>query len=312
MTTSETFKTLDEWQTLKEIDSFMCPITTLLMTDPVSTLDGQSYEREAITEWLENNDTSPSTGELLKDKTLIPNYGLKRAIAEFSEDPARADLIRQLSVRRMDHKEPAFPEEVERIELLIVGPTAVGKSSLLRHLRDLKFLEESDSTIGLDVHNHKIATGSKKCNAKIWDTSGQAMFRDTIRTQYRAADCILFVFDVSRPDTLQQLIPYIEDAQASQGSKPKELILVANKIDLRSNTEEEPLLSRGVTSEEASSFAEQYGLSDYREVSARTGANVKITFSRTLAHAAFRTHKQGGVVIGDGDKVTRVPSCPCF
>lgn len=45
------------------------------MVDPVSTMDGQTYEREAIVEWLENNDTSPSTGELLKDKKLIPNYG---------------------------------------------------------------------------------------------------------------------------------------------------------------------------------------------------------------------------------------------
>jgi small GTP-binding protein len=94
-------------------------------------------------------------------------------------------------------------------------PKAVGKSSLLRNLRDLKFLEESDSTIGLDVHNHKIATETKKCNAKIWDTSGQSVFRDTIRTQYRGADCILFVFDVSRPETLDQLVPYIKDAQVS-------------------------------------------------------------------------------------------------
>lgn len=79
----------------------------------------------------------------------------------------------------------------------------------------MKFLGESDSTIGIDVHNHKMATESKKCNAKIWDTSGQSMFRDTIRTQYKGVDCILFVFDVSRPETLQQLIPYIEDAQVN-------------------------------------------------------------------------------------------------
>jgi hypothetical protein len=45
------------------------------MEDPVSTMDGQTYERAAITEWLENNDTSPSTGEILSDKSLIPNYG---------------------------------------------------------------------------------------------------------------------------------------------------------------------------------------------------------------------------------------------
>jgi hypothetical protein len=94
------------------------------MEDPVSTMDGQTYERAAITEWLENNDTSPSTGEILSDKSLIPNYGLKNAIAEFNEDPKRARLINELSLRQ-DTTEPAFPQETEKIELLIVGPTGI-------------------------------------------------------------------------------------------------------------------------------------------------------------------------------------------
>jgi hypothetical protein len=33
------------------------------MEDPVSTLDGHTYERASIEEWLRANDTSPSTGE---------------------------------------------------------------------------------------------------------------------------------------------------------------------------------------------------------------------------------------------------------
>jgi hypothetical protein len=37
------------------------PITAEIMTDPVSTLDGFTYEREAITEWLRTKDTSPLT-----------------------------------------------------------------------------------------------------------------------------------------------------------------------------------------------------------------------------------------------------------
>lgn len=85
---------------------------------------------------------------------------------------------------------------------------------------------------------------------------------------------------------------------------------MANKIDLRQNTEEEPLLARGVTPEEASAFAEEYNLSDYREVSARTGANVKLTFSRTLAHAAFRSHSKG-LNIGETNVHKSPSSCPC-
>ena len=51
----------------------ICPITAEIMTDPVSTLDGFTYERAAITEWLRTNDTSPFTGVKLESKMLIPN-----------------------------------------------------------------------------------------------------------------------------------------------------------------------------------------------------------------------------------------------
>ena len=55
----------------------MCPITAEVMTDPVSTLDGFTYERAAITEWLRTNDTSPFTGAKLESKMLIPNLTVR-------------------------------------------------------------------------------------------------------------------------------------------------------------------------------------------------------------------------------------------
>jgi len=82
---------------------------------------------------------------------------------------------------------------------------------------------------------------------------------------------------------------YLSQACAVRSDRTREMVLVANKIDLRFGpAEEEPLLEVAVSPEEASLFVEKHGLSDYREVSARTGANVKLTFSRSLAHAAFR------------------------
>ena len=58
------------------------------MTDPVSTLDGFTYERAAITEWLRTKDTSPSTGATLESKALIPNYSLRSIIRTFLESSA--------------------------------------------------------------------------------------------------------------------------------------------------------------------------------------------------------------------------------
>jgi serine/threonine-protein phosphatase 6 regulatory ankyrin repeat subunit B len=65
-------------------DDYICPITAEIMTDPVSTVDGFTYEREAITEWLRTKDTSPVTGTTLESKTLIPNLSLRSMIRSFA------------------------------------------------------------------------------------------------------------------------------------------------------------------------------------------------------------------------------------
>ena len=66
-------------------DDYVCPITAEIMTDPVSTADGFTYERAAITEWLRTKDTSPKTGATLESKALIPNYSLRSLIHAFNE-----------------------------------------------------------------------------------------------------------------------------------------------------------------------------------------------------------------------------------
>ena len=71
-------------------DDYICPITAEIMTDPVSTMDGFTYERTAITEWLRTNNTSPSTGAALESKTVIPNLSLRSMICAFTDAGAAA------------------------------------------------------------------------------------------------------------------------------------------------------------------------------------------------------------------------------
>ena len=69
-------------------DDYICPITAEIMTDPVTTVDGFTYERTAISEWLRTKDTSPFTGATLESKTVIPNLSLRSMIRGFSEASA--------------------------------------------------------------------------------------------------------------------------------------------------------------------------------------------------------------------------------
>jgi hypothetical protein len=59
---------------------FICPITMMLMMDPVSCSDGFSYERAAIEHWLSTKNSSPMTNLPLANKVLTPNRAMKSAI----------------------------------------------------------------------------------------------------------------------------------------------------------------------------------------------------------------------------------------
>ena len=65
--------------------SFFCPITSMVMRDPVVDLEGNTYERSAIEEWLSQNSTSPVTRQPLRVDQLNPNRALKDAIDEMEQ-----------------------------------------------------------------------------------------------------------------------------------------------------------------------------------------------------------------------------------
>jgi hypothetical protein len=67
-------------------EEFLCPITLLVMNDPVIGSDGRSYERAAITQWLRSNPHSPLTREPMTLASLKPNYALKSAIERFQKE----------------------------------------------------------------------------------------------------------------------------------------------------------------------------------------------------------------------------------
>ena len=59
---------------------FTCPIAGCEMTDPVVTADGHSYERSAITAWLQKSNKSPMTNLPLEHTMLVPNVAMRQII----------------------------------------------------------------------------------------------------------------------------------------------------------------------------------------------------------------------------------------
>ena len=62
---------------------FLCPITECIMTLPVITPSGITYDYFALTEWLNNHNTDPISNSLLHINQVYPNRILYLLIEEF-------------------------------------------------------------------------------------------------------------------------------------------------------------------------------------------------------------------------------------
>ena len=70
---------------------YLCSITQEIMRDPVTTTDGETYERESIERWFaKGKRSSPLTNAALKSTALTPNLALKRSITAFLEEKVGA------------------------------------------------------------------------------------------------------------------------------------------------------------------------------------------------------------------------------
>lgn len=65
---------------------FLCPILQEIMTDPVKTVDGFTYERDAIQRWFQIRISSPLTGLQLSSSTLVDNVELRETITIFVKE----------------------------------------------------------------------------------------------------------------------------------------------------------------------------------------------------------------------------------
>ena len=62
--------------------TFYCPISHQIMTDPVITDLGISYDKQSIIEWLNTNNTCPITNQPLTLDMLKPNRALQETIEQ--------------------------------------------------------------------------------------------------------------------------------------------------------------------------------------------------------------------------------------
>lgn len=64
---------------------YMCPISKVIMEDPHTAEDGNTYEKKAIKDWFAKKVQSPLTHKNLQSAKLVPNLILRSIIQDYKE-----------------------------------------------------------------------------------------------------------------------------------------------------------------------------------------------------------------------------------
>lgn len=166
-------------------------------------------------------------------------------------------------------------------KIVLIGDSAVGKSNLLSRFTRNQFNLESKSTIGVEFATRTLEIENKKIKAQIWDTAGQERYRAITSAYYRGAVGALLVYDISRPQTYENVQRWLTELR-NYADSDIVIMLVGNKSDLRH--------LRVISEDEASQFAKEQGLK-FLETSALEATNVEDAFRNTL-HDIYKIMSQ--------------------
>lgn len=152
--------------------------------------------------------------------------------------------------------------------IVMIGDSAVGKTSMITKLVNDEFKPDEESTVGAMFIMHEEIVNGKKIEMQIWDTAGQERFRSLGPIYYRGAHCAVAVFDITRNNTFIGLEPWVESFKDIAG-QASSVFIVGNKIDL--------VEYKDVVDDSVNKWCENRGLK-YYPTSALTGSGINELF----------------------------------
>ena len=162
----------------------------------------------------------------------------------------------------------ALPEL--KLKLLIIGDSAVGKTSMLLKYVDNFFPETHMATIGVEYKSKTITTDKYSINLNIWDTAGQERFKSITRSFFNNTNGIVFVYDITSKNSFEGVKNWIKDSEPYGRFQS---VLCGNKLDLENKREVK------------NDTLKEYGMKKKMEVfetSAKNGTNLDKVFQKLI------------------------------
>ncbi len=163
-------------------------------------------------------------------------------------------------------------------KILMLGSASTGKSSLSDRYVHGIFSEDIKLTVGVEFFVKTIEYQGKRIKLQLWDLGGESRFRFLLPTYCLGSSGAIFLFDLTRPETLLALDKWIGIVKEKNSGVP--ILLVGNKNDL--DNERKIPVDHGIQ------IALQNGLVEYIEASAKSGDNVEFLFQKITEYMLKR------------------------
>ena len=170
-----------------------------------------------------------------------------------------------------------------RLNIIVLGNGAVGKTSLLKMYAENKFQDSHMATLGLDyVSKTYTPKGSdQELQVKIWDTAGQERFRTLTHAFYKQANGVVVTFDVTNEESFKDFRKWMESIYEHADPNICK-VMVGNKIDLD---------DRRVQTNDARDMATQYKMK-YFEASAKQNIGIAEFFEELMTQV-YKKRQEG-------------------
>jgi len=170
-----------------------------------------------------------------------------------------------------------------KFKLCIFGDGGVGKTTLTQRYMTGVFQEKYQLTIGMDFYLKKLTTEENDISLQIWDFAGEEKFRFLMPGALSGAHAAIFIYDLSRYRTLENLNNWFSLFKETNQKENQEIpfIIIGSKLDLEE--------VRAVPKEKGIEMADQHGAIGWIECSAKDGTNVSRIFEE-LARGIVEFH----------------------
>jgi len=166
-------------------------------------------------------------------------------------------------------------------KICLFGEVGVGKTTLVKRYLTGLFESNIRQTLGAELFVKFLEIEGSSIVLQIWDFAGEDMFRDLLPAYSAGANAGIFMYDLSRPQTLHKLDDWLSIFKDSiEVEKDVPILMVGGKLDLVKQKER--------TSQAAIDLKKLRSLFDYMECSALTGENVQDIFSTLTKEILIR------------------------